>query len=314
MRNRKNVRVFLNSHCRYNTGLNRWKKVREELRALIGDFEENEIRAGDQFGAQVSTVMEEGAETLIAAGGDGTVNLLLNEIMSSPVDRGRITIGAVGLGSSNDFHKPLRSEACVKGIPVRIDAAKAIHCDVIRIDYQDPKGDWNVRFCLNNASIGITAEANAFYNSRPKFIKGLRKMSIETAIVASALKTILTYQCIPSLLKVGQRKPEHVTVTNLGIIKNPHFAGSFCYDSDIKPDDGRLGINLCEHFSFPETIKMLFALSRHHFQGLRKTRSWIDTQGAVRGDQIFALEMDGEVVRATNAIFRIIPKAVRCCR
>jgi diacylglycerol kinase family enzyme len=34
----------------------------------------------------------------------------------------------------------------------------------------------------------------------------------------------------------------------------------------------------------------------------------------VSADREFALEMDGEVVAATEAVFRLIPARVRCCR
>jgi diacylglycerol kinase family enzyme len=33
----------------------------------------------------------------------------------------------------------------------------------------------------------------------------------------------------------------------------------------------------------------------------------------VAGSRCFALEMDGEVVQARKADFKVVPKAVRCC-
>lgn len=314
MRKATKIKIFLNPHCSYDTGLSRWVKVQDELRHRIGDFETDEITSLDRLSSQVTAAVERGAEVLIAAGGDGTVNLLLNAIMSSGIDRDRIALGAIGLGSSNDFHKPFRTEACVNGLPVRINSKNAVVCDIIRVDYQDAHGYWETRFCLNNASIGVTAEANVYFNSHAPLIKAIRKASVEAAIVAAALKVISTYRGLSCLLSVGGSTAERFTITNLGVIKNPHFAGSFYYDSPIRPDDGRLGINLCESDSFLETMKMLLALSQHRFQGLRKTRSWIDTHVSVAADRIFALEMDGEIVGATKAVFRIIPQAVRCCR
>ena len=314
MRKRDDTRIFLNPHCSYDTGLSRWGKVQEELHRRLKDFETDEIQSLDRFNSQVTTAVEDGAETLVAAGGDGTVNLLLNAVMTSRIDRSRITLGAIGLGSSNDFHKPFRPEAFVKGIPVRVNSKNALSCDVIRIDYEDVHGCWKTRFCLNNASIGITAEANGYFNSHAPFLRALRRVSVEAAVVTSALKTISNYRGISCRLSVGDRTPERITVTNLGVVKNPHFAGSFCYDSPITPDDGMLGIHVCQNFSFMDTIKMLFNLSRRRFLGFQKTRSWVDTKVSVAADGTFALEMDGEVVRAASATFRILPQAVRCCR
>ena len=110
------------------------------------------------------------------------------------------------------------------------------------------------------------------------------------------------------------REERRVAVTNLGVVKNPHFAGSFCYDMPIKPDDGRLGVHLSMGLSLRERIGLLAALRRSRFQGRPKTMSWMATRVSVKGDRVFALEADGEVIHADRAEFQILPKRVRCCR
>lgn len=307
------IKIFLNPNCNYGTGLSRWEKVKEKVLTRMGKFEVEEILSPDEIIFQVSKALKNGENIFIAAGGDGTVNLLLNTIMKLSGNPD-LTIGAVGLGSSNDFHKPLRAKAFINGIPVRIDFENAFPCDVIRIDYRDIEGHQNTRFCLINASIGITAEANAIFNSRLRFIRMLQRISADAAITAAALKAIFTYRDIPCQLAVNKGEKQRFSVTNLGIIKNPHFAGSLCYDTPIEPDDGKLGINLCMGLSLRERIGMLVALYNHRFQGCPKTKSWIATRLSVRSDQSFALEVDGEVIYATSVEFNIIPKRVRCCR
>ncbi len=306
--------VFLNPHCSYGTGRSRWEKVESILRQRIGKFSTQEIRSPEEIDQQVNRVLRNGESVLIAAGGDGTVNLLLNAIMNSDLENSKITLGAVGLGSSNDFHKPFRSEAFIEGIPVKVQVQDTYFCDVIRIQYQDIHGQRITRFCLNNASIGITAQANAYFNSRAKFIKAVRKLSVEAAIVASALRTIFNYRGISCIIALDGGKTQRFSVTNLGIIKNPHFAGSLCYDNPVKSDDGNLGVNLCDDMSLIETIKVLFALSKRRFQNRPKTKTWLASQVSVESDQQFDLEMDGEVIKTMKADFTVIPQAVRCCR
>ena len=311
--NSKVIRIFLNPYCNYGTSLSRWKKVKEEIHNRIGIFETEEILSPDDIVFQVSKALKNGENMFIAAGGDGTVNLLLNTIMKLG-DNPDITIGAVGLGSSNDFHKPFLPEAFINGIPVRIDYKNAFPCDVIRIDYQNIQGYRNTRFCLINASIGITAEGNAIFNSRLRFIRLLQRISIDAAITTAALKAILTYRNIPCELTVNNGEEQRFSVTNLGIIKNPHFTGSLCYDTPIEPDDGKFGINLCMGMSLCERIGILVALYNHRFQGRPKTKSWVATRLSVKSAKVFALEMDGEVIHTNSAEFNIIPKRVRCCR
>lgn len=311
--NKTMVRIFLNPYCNYGTALARWKKVKVKIHNRIGAFELEEIVSPDEIVLQVSNALRNGENMFVAAGGDGTVNLLLNAIMKLS-DNPNTIIGAVGLGSSNDFHKPFRPKSFINGIPVKIDFENAVPCDVIQIRYQNTEANWGTRFCLINASVGLTAEANAFFNLRHTFMKMLQRVSVNAAILYATLRTILTYHDKSFQLIMNNGEKQRFMVTNLGIIKNPHFTGTLCYDTAIEPDDGKLGINLCRDLSLYERIETLIALYNHRFKERPKTKSWFATQLSLKSDKIFALEMDGEVIHTNNAEFNIIPKRVRCCR
>lgn len=197
------ARVFLNPRCNRGRGLAAWDRVAGELECRLGGFRVEEIRSPEGLIAQVSAAVEEGDRLLIAGGGDGTVNLLLNAIMARG-DVAGVVLGAVGLGSSNDFHKPFREEACIRGIPVKVDGARVVCRDVIRVEHEG-----GTRFCLVNASIGITAQGNLIFNRAPGFIGALQRVSVSAAILAAALKAVLEYRDIPCRLSVdgeGRRR------------------------------------------------------------------------------------------------------------
>jgi diacylglycerol kinase (ATP) len=285
--------------------------VRQPLQARLGRFEVEEIRP-DGLNAQIRAARARGESEFIAAGGDGTVNLLLNAILETdPLDGTEVALGAIGLGSSNDFHKPFRSDSFVAGVPARVDSSRARARDVIRIDYGDPDGRPRRRFALINASLGITAEANFRFNAPGRLIRTARKLSIDAAIVAAVLQTLVSWRDVVCRLRIDGREEGTFAVTNLGLIKNPHFAGSFCYDHE--PADGALGIHLCARLSPIEAVGMLAALHRRRFRGRPKTRSWVGKGVLVEADRPFALEADGEVVRARRAEIRVLPRRIRCC-
>ena len=81
----------------------------------------------------------------------------------------------------------------------------------------------------------------------------------------------------------------------------------------VAPDDGALGVGLCESMSAFETVATLSALRKGRFSGRRKTRTWRARSLSVQGDRVFALETDGEVLRARSARFSVAPRSVRCC-
>jgi diacylglycerol kinase family enzyme len=330
------VLVFLNRRASYGRAASRWETVRPALEKRAGEFDVEEVGSPESVAGSIGHALARGERTFVAAGGDGTVNLLVNAIMmldggdlarpddgggpdareatGDPQDGPGIALGAVGLGSSNDFHKPFGRDSVVAGVPVRIDHSNARPCDIIEIDLEDDEGNRARRYAIINASLGITAEANASFNAPGAFVRAARKFSVDAAIVASVLGTVASYRDIGCSLTLDGSYTGDFSVSNLAVIKNPHFGGSFCYDTPIAPDDGQLGINLCERLTPLQALATLAALRKHRFLGRPKTRSWIGTRVSVRGDRTFALETDGEVVRARSAEFGVIPKAIRCCQ
>jgi diacylglycerol kinase family enzyme len=310
------VLVFLNPRAGHGRGITRWKRARPLIEERTGGLDLVEIESFEGLADAVRTAVDAGERVLVAAGGDGTVNLVLHAIMLLGVE-GRsadLVLGAVGLGSSNDFHKPHRAGSFIGGVPVRLDCVEPQPHDVIRVDLEDAEGHRATRYAIMNASLGITAEANAAFTESTGVIRAVSRASVDAGIVASVLRTLAAYRDIQCRIAIDDAEEGSFAVSNLGVIKNPHFAGSFCYDTLVEPADGRLGVNLCEGLTRFQVLATLAALSRGRFTGRPKTRSWVCERVSVEGDRTFALETDGEVVRATRAEFSVCPKAIRCCR
>jgi len=307
------VKIFLNPYCNYGTGRQRWEKVSKVVGEIVGNSDIIEIESTDKIISHLKKARNENIRNIVAAGGDGTVNILLNALMSPELEHCEFTLGAVGLGSSNDYHKPFCPDAFIDDTPIHLDFANATRRDVLKVQFMDNNSSMQTNFCLLNASIGITAEANAFFNMRSPLIKMLQRISLEAAIMATALRTIIIFQNIPCRLKVDQEEEKYFKITNLGMIKNPHFTGSLCYDTPIELDDGEIGVNLCADLSLIERLAMLVALHRHRFQGRPKTFCWRATNLMIKSEKSFALEMDGEVVLTKYARLSILSKKLRCC-
>ena len=310
--NPRGIRVFVNPGATYGTGRERWSRVEDELRRRLGGFEVEEIGAPGELPDRLAELVRRNERRFVAAGGDGTVNLLLNAIMALP-EGDRIVLGAVGLGSSNDFHKPIVESATIEGMPVKVDFDGARDRDVIRIEYETPDGSTATRYSLINASVGVTAEANARFNEPSWLVRAARAVSVDAAISAAVLTTLATWTDVTCGLAIDGGEPAMTSVTNLGVFKNPHFGGALCYDTPVAPDDGVLGVALCENMSAFETVTMLSALRKGRFSGRPKTRTWRARSLSVQGDRVFALETDGEVLRARSARFSVAPRSVRCC-
>jgi diacylglycerol kinase family enzyme len=97
-------------------------------------------RGGDQLRTAMKEAVKGRCETLVAGGGDGTINTAASELVDSD-----IPLGVIPLGTLNHFAKDL-------GIPIDLaGAAKLVLQGVLcRVDV----GEVNGRVFLNNSSLG----------------------------------------------------------------------------------------------------------------------------------------------------------------
>jgi diacylglycerol kinase family enzyme len=294
----------------------KWQRIKDDVLKRLPNAELFVMNGKTVLSDFIKQKVKQGEHTFVAAGGDGTVNSLLQELMRQSDTRQsrQFKLGAIGLGSSNDFHKPFDASGMVRSVPLKIDFNSAETQDIGVLSFIDGSGANQQRFWLNNASIGITANANAFFNYPDRLLKILKHSATGLAILYAALHTIFTYRNIPVEIRFGEEVWQHVYVTNLGIVKNPHFSGSFCYDSPYEKNSGQFYVHLCYDMTLMHTLNTLWHLSRAEFAGLPNTIRFHLNRLQVRAEQPFAVEYDGETIQARKAKFSIKKQWIKVCQ
>jgi diacylglycerol kinase family enzyme len=245
---------------------------------------------------------------VISVGGDGTLNLLLNNlIVCNELSLSQIHIGAIGLGSSNDFLKP--EQSFISKIPIRLNSNNSTKSDIGKVTFTNENREEITRYFIINASLGATAEANFFFNTGDKLLNFLKRKVKNLAILYAAIRSIFLFKNFKATLITNIERRE-IKISNLGIIKNPFVSGSFRYDQAIKNNDGRLGLNYCHDMNIWELLKTLFDLALGKFSGSSKRVSYFTKSIRIKTDKIIPLETDGEVFLGTNFKFSIIPRAI----
>lgn len=284
-----------------------WLEARWSFTAVVPEDEAAARRAVLEAAAQGLTV--------VAAGGDGAVNLALNALMDPETDAPRhdVALGAIGLGSSNDFHKPRDPARDVGGVPVALDAGAARRVDVGRADWIGPDGTPGTAYFLLNGSLGATAKGNHRYNHPDGLLAFFKGLNTDLAIQWGTLEAITRFANVPARLWVDGEDVGSHAVSNLGVIKRQHFCGGMRYDTPVTPDDGRFDVNLCAGMSTFEFVRAVAAISGGKFLGLPKTHHWRAQTVRIRPDAPTALELDGEVREVAEVTLRVVPRALRLC-
>ncbi len=263
----------------------------------------------------ITACINKGIKNFIAVGGDGTVHIAVNMLYKFRAYRP--ILGAIGLGSSNDFHKPFKHK--IENIPVRLNFSEAIPHDLGEVTYSANFSDFKTEYLIINASIGFTAEANAIFNNKSKIICFLKKRFINLAIFFSIAKEIFKFKPICTNINYNNIIKNNFKIINIGITKNPHFAGDLKYESKINLDNGFFDIYILKSNSanklstFFNVIKILIDFMSENILKnplITKSRS---KKFEIKTPYNAVLEIDGELKNFKHAKFKILPKGLLLC-
>lgn len=195
-----------------------------------------------------------GYATVVAVGGDGTVNEVINGLMQAS-NGGQLTshLAVLPVGRGNDFSYGM-------GIPQDLESACKLLVDgqsrlidigmVTGGDYPDG------RFFGNGVGIGFDTVVGFEAAKLPPFIGGI------AGYIIAALKTIFLYYKEPLLrIEIDDEVIEQPCVM-VSIMNGCRMGGSFLFAPDALQDDGVLNLCIAGHLTrlqilglFPKVMK-----------------------------------------------------------
>lgn len=300
-----NALVLLNTRARGGAAAARYAEVRPILERT---FTARTIELDREGGwrADVARAARAGVRVFVAAGGDGTVSALAGELMA--LRSGAPILGAIGLGSSNDFHKPF--SRTFAGVPLRLGVESRATSPVTRVRTTGPDGAARLSYSVVSASAGVTAAGNRRYGELGSSLK--RRCPL-AAMGLAALSAVFAHEDVPCRLVIdGEARPG--PFANVSIARTPYLAGPLAYEPSLGAlTRDRLAVNVAGPMSRGEVVGALVALARGRF--LSRPKTWHASAKVVTIERAsgFDLEIDGEVERVSRAVFDVCEEGLAVC-
>ena len=242
----------------------------------------------------------EGFELVVAAGGDGTLNEVLNGLGDAPDGFQRACLGVLPLGTINVFARELK-------IPLAPDAAMAAlrRGREIRVDL--PQAEFEVngkrerRFFAQLAGAGLDACAIGLVSWQLKkkigplayVVAGLRAVTNRRPLItASNATTNLTGELI--LIGNGRR-----------------YGGDYAVQPHADLQNGRLDVCVFPRAGWWTLVRCGVPLVLRGRLPERGLRRFAGTDFTLTSDSPAAFELDGELVGQLPVKFSIAPQALR---
>jgi len=284
-----------------------WPLLRQALVDAGVDFEYRLTSRAGEATELCRAGLREGVDRVVAVGGDGTLNEVLNgffDAAGEPVAP-RGVLGLLPSGTGGDFRRSV-------GIPLHTRAAAALiargdrrRVDVGRIDYA---GDGRIHHFINIADCGIGGEVVNRVNRSGKAAGG--KATFLYHSLAALVRFPGRLVRVDADGEVRERRLSNVVVAN-----GRYFGGSMLIAPDADVSDGVFDVILVDRVAWPKAL----AGMRHLYDGSHVRRPGIEVLRGRRvtvtplEDAPVLFDVEGEQVGQAPATLTCLAGAVEIC-
>lgn len=297
----RSAKVIINPFARGGRTGKRWPQISELLKDAGLSFD-HDFTEGVGHGIELAReAVAKGYELVIAVGGDGTVNEVVNGLVDEG-GKGRATLGIISMGVGSDAVRSL-------GIPRDYAEAcrlfsnfKRVTIDLGAVEYM--RGNERVRrLFVNTAGLGFDAAVIEGTKRRLKIIRGT------VPYVVGLMTTLVTYRNKEAALSIdGVRQDERIffVVVNNG----RYFGGGMKIAPDADPCDGLLDVVIAGDAGKIEVLWFLPRVYRGTHVTHPKVRMYQAKSIEVNSSQRLLLQADGELLGEAPASFSVLPAAL----
>ncbi|OUC11596.1 MAG: diacylglycerol kinase [Alkalinema sp. CACIAM 70d] len=233
---------------------------------------------------------EQGYDIAIAAGGDGTVNEVMNGLVNTQTALGVLPIGTVNIWARE------------MGLPMDVlGAAQGLATAQVRTIDVGRAGD---RYFLLMAGVGFDAAVTETIKPHEKKRLGA------IAYIKQALHTAWQFQGVRTLLRIdGKRIRGRILMIVIG--NSQLYGGVVKMTAHAVVDDGLLDVCVIKGRSMMVAPLRLFSIFTRNYNRDPKVEYYHATRIEIQGKKHLPVQVDGDFIGRTPLRFEVVPSALQ---
>ncbi len=304
----ESIKVILNPTAGRGYGARMEPELRQALQAEGLDFDLARTSGPWHAVELTEQAISDGFEIVVAAGGDGTVNEVINGLMLAS-ERDRVgTLGIIPVGSGSDFASGLGipldlRDACHK---LAVGRSRLVDVGRVRVNGDHLAPDQLSRYFGNVVGIGFDGTVLR----ETLKIKHLRGLPL---YMLALLRTVFLSFGAPHVTVEYDGERLEMETLMICVANGPREGGGFIVAPDAQHDDGLFDLLVADRVS----RLAILGLIPHFLRGSHVGRAPIKMTRAARvtvssPDDLIA-HMDGEVLctKGHRLAFEILPQKLR---
>ncbi len=245
-----------------------------------------------------------GYKKLIAIGGDGTLNEIVNGVfIQKRYSTTDISIGVIAVGTGNDWSRMYKIHETYQGKVAALKAGRLFLQDVGKVDYEESMVRQS-RYFANAAGVGFDAEVARRTNRLKEHgHKG------KILYMGSLVRALFDYK--PSDIKITiDDKKIGGKIFSLTVGIGCFNGGGMMQMPNAISDDGLFDVTVIHQVRRFEVIRNIYRLYNGTILSHPKISGHIGKTVTITSDLPIGLEVDGESLGMSPFVFSVVPKSI----
>ena len=244
----------------------------------------------------------DGYDTILAMGGDGTTNEVVNGLMSHYHGEPMGTLGIIPVGGGNDFCAAINWPADVRQACRRLASAQRRLIDIGKI---------NERYFVNVAGAGFdtTVSVEAYKMREMPGLSSLRGFPLYLLAVFKTL--FLNYKIPVTTIRHDDQVLVQPTLM-IAVANGPRYGGGFLIAPQATADDGLFDVCVAGYLNRLGILKLLPHVMKGTHVGKKQVLMLRARRVALEGDLATCAQVDGELYPNDSGsfVFELLPKSL----
>lgn len=305
------TRAIVNPHSWNDRTGALWPKIEAKLSRAIGPISVAFTDGPMAATRLTSEALKEGMEQIIAIGGDGTVNEVINGFFENgkPINE-EAALAVLTSGTGRDFRRSFGIPESVEDQIDRMAASEIRPIDLGKLTFINEAGKEDVRYFGNIASFGLSGATDMAVN-RLKFAK---RFGGKFAFKWGMVKALVTYRNKRIRIRVDDVFDEIVDVSTAAVCNGQFFGGGMWIAPNARSDDGLFDVVMVTDVGILRLLWNVNAIYTGQHLSLPEVeivRGKKVTAEPVEGTGDVLLDVDGEAPGRLPATFEILPEAIQ---
>lgn len=287
-----------------------WPTIEKKLYHAIGPVKVGFTeKPGDGIELAQKALLD-GYEQIIAVGGDGTINEVVNGFFKNDaLINPEAVFAIISTGTGRDFAKALNWPQDIEEQIEHLANTSVFPIDLGKLKFVNFKGEETTRYFVNIASFGLSGATDRAVNSYSR----LKQYNGSFAFFLGMLQALITYRNKPVRLKIDNHFDEILEIKTVAVCNGQYFGSGMHISPNSQINDGWFDVIVIPGISTIElllNVKKVYSGTHLNHPKIKIFKAQkVTAYPAHRAGEVL-LDVDGEVPGYLPATFEIIPHAI----